>query len=318
MEHTEILIIGAGMAGLACAKALAASGREPIVIDKGRGPGGRMATRRAEIGGEVVAFDHGTQYFTARDPHFREEVEGWEELGVVARWLAANGEAWVGVPGMNGPIRAQARGLDVRWNTRALSLMREDGRWLVACEDANFSADTVLVAIPAEQAAQLLDRAAPDLATVAGQAMSEPCWTVMAGFAQPLDHATDTVRGEGQAIAWAARNSSKPERGQTRGDYDCWVIQASPGRSRELIDMSAEQVAPLLLGDFFAQSGTRPAAPIHLAAHRWLYAIPGAIDGEPARYDADSNIGIAGDYLHSPRVEGAWISGRALAEKVLG
>jgi predicted NAD/FAD-dependent oxidoreductase len=45
--------------------------------------------------------------------------------------------------------------------------------------------------------------------------------------------------------------------------------------------------------------------------------MPAAIAGEPARYDADQRIGIAGDYLHSPRVEGAFLSGRALAERVL-
>ena len=60
-----------------------------------------------------------------------------------------------------------------------------------------------------------------------------------------------------------------------------------------------------------------PLAPIHLVAHRWLYAQPASIKGEPARFDAEASIGIAGDYLHSPRVEGAWVSGTKLAELVL-
>jgi renalase len=67
----DIVIIGGGMAGLSAATALAKTGASVTVLDKGRGPGGRMAARRVEIGGEQVSFDHGAQYLTARDPAFR-------------------------------------------------------------------------------------------------------------------------------------------------------------------------------------------------------------------------------------------------------
>ena len=103
-HHSDFLVIGAGMAGLACAAALARSGARVTVLDKGRGPGGRMAARRVEIGGETVSFDHGAQYFTVRDPAFRETVAAWEQAGVAARWPAAGVEAWVGVPGMRTSI----------------------------------------------------------------------------------------------------------------------------------------------------------------------------------------------------------------------
>ncbi|NQZ46169.1 MAG: FAD-dependent oxidoreductase, partial [Erythrobacter sp.] len=66
--HNDIVIIGAGMAGLACASQLIAAGRDVRLLDKGRGPGGRMAARRANVAGQPSAFDHGAQYFTARDP----------------------------------------------------------------------------------------------------------------------------------------------------------------------------------------------------------------------------------------------------------
>lgn len=319
MEHCSILIIGAGMAGLACAKALSEADRDVVVIDKGRGPGGRMATRRAEIGGEVVSFDHGAQYFTARDPLFAEALASWERLGVVARWPAAGEEAWVGVPGMNGPIRAQTRGLDIRWSTRAVALAREEGNWIVTCENEIFMSETVLVAIPAEQASDMLEQAVPEYASIAGSVTSEPCWAVMAGFAQPLDIAADAVRAEKDdaPIAWAARNSAKPERRSTKTGFECWVFHASSERSKNMIDLPREQVAPLLLSEFFDQTGIAAAAPLHLTAHRWLYAMPSIIEGDAARFDTDLKIGIAGDYLHSPRVEGAWLSGRALAEQVM-
>ena len=316
MDRQEIdtLIIGAGMAGLSCATRLAEEYGEICVIDKGRGPGGRMAARRAEIAGETVSFDHGAQYFTARDEKFQKAVAAWEELGVVARWPAAGEDAWVGVPGMNGPIRAMAQELDVRWNTRATSISYRNSRWHVDAGDQLFSAVALLIAVPAEQARELFLSQTPVWDKQVAAAKSEPCWAVMAGFAQPLDIEADTVRDPQAPVSWAARNSAKPLRTGT----ETWVLHASPERSRELLDVPKEQVGPLLLDEFFRQTGAHPVAPIHLAAHRWLYAMPNAIAGEPARYDAEIAVGLAGDYLHSPRVEGAWLSGHALAEMVLG
>ncbi len=310
--HSDICVIGAGMAGLACATQLKAAGLSVRVIDKGRGPGGRMAARRAEIAGEVVSFDHGAQYFTARDEAFCKIVGEWDDLGVVARWPAAGEEAWVGKPGMNGPIRAMAQDCAVEWNRRAENIAHKNSRWTVMTAEGELTADTLLVAIPAEQADELLCDAAPVLAAIAAGVRSEPCWTAMAAFAQKLD-LPDTIRSEDAAISWAARNSAKPD----RTGSECWVIQASPQRSRELLDLSKEEAGAALLDDFFAQTAAQCAAPIHLAAHRWLYAMVDPVKGEPARYDAEARIGIAGDYLHSPRVEGAWISGNALAEQVL-
>jgi len=312
-NNSDILIIGAGMAGLTCASALAKAGLNVCVLDKGRGPGGRMAARRAEVACETVSFDHGAQFFTARTPEFQAVVAEWERQGVVARWPAAGDEAFVGTPGMNGPIRAMGIEEDVRWATRALSLKREAGEWHVDAGEESFSASTVLIAVPAEQAAELLQEVSPELAGVPAGVRSEPCWAVMAAFPERLDIDQDGLRDPDAAISWAARNSAKP----ARAGEECWVLHASPKRSREIIDLPKEEAAEVLLADFFAQTGIVPTAPHHLVAHRWLYAMPAAVAGEPARYDADLRIGIAGDYLHSPRVEGAFVSGLALAQRVM-
>jgi renalase len=305
---SDILVIGAGLAGLACARELAATGASVIVLDKGRGPGGRMAARRVEIAGETVSFDHGAQYFTARDPAFIAAVEGWAAAGVAARWPAAGVDVWVGVPGMNAPIRELARSLDVRWGVRAERLVRGDAGWHVETDAGAFTAPRVMVAVPAEQAAVLLADAAPDLSALAASVTSAPCWAVMASFAAPLG-GPDAFRSDTAPVGWAARNSAKPGRAAP----EAWVIHASAQRSRELVDHPKEAVATLLLADFFSAIGIAPASPTHLDAHRWLYALPQAVGGEGARYDAGLGLGIAGDWLHSPRVEGAFLSGRALA-----
>ena len=94
----RIAIVGAGIAGLSCAHALQADGNTVTVFDKGRGPGGRMATRRVDTALGTIAFDHGAQYFTARDPAFVQTVVRWSEESVAARWPAAGDDAWVGTP----------------------------------------------------------------------------------------------------------------------------------------------------------------------------------------------------------------------------
>lgn len=311
--HHDILIIGAGMAGLACATQLAEAGFTPHLIDKGRGPGGRMAARRVMIGSEEWSFDHGAQYFTARDPAFRNAVAAWEAAGAAAHWPAGGEEAFVGTPGMNGPLKAMASGLDVRWGVRALGLAREGEWWRVDTEAGAITARTVLVAVPAEQAAELLRDAAPELAAIPASVQSAPCWAVMVIFAQRLPLASAAIRGEG-AISWAARNASKP----ARSAAETWVIHASPARSRALIDLPKDEVATLLLDDFRAATGLASLPPaLHCDAHRWLYALPEVAAGGPAHFDAALGLGLAGDYLHSPRVEGAFLSGRALARAAL-
>ena len=93
----SVAVVGAGMSGLVAARALAESGYGVQLFDKARGPGGRMATRRGEDG----LFDHGAQYFTARDPRFCARVDAWLQEGVVQAWdgrfgAAAAGEARIG------------------------------------------------------------------------------------------------------------------------------------------------------------------------------------------------------------------------------
>lgn len=310
--HSDILVIGGGMAGLSAATALAATGQRIVVLDKGRGPGGRMATRRVEIAGAQASFDHGAQYFTARDPAFRAQVAQWERAGVVAPWPAAGADAWVGTPGMNACVRHMAGGLDVHWGVRAQRLHRDGTRWRVDAGEGAFTASTILVAVPAEQAAVLLADVAPGMAALAAGVASAPCWAVMAGFSERLAF-PDTFRSDTGPISWAARNAAKPG----RAGVETWVIHASPARSRELIDLPKDAVAGILLADFFRAAGLSSTEPLHCDAHRWLYALPEALKGEGARFDQGLGIGMAGDWLLSPRVEGGWLSGRALAQAVL-
>ncbi|WP_375427329.1 NAD(P)/FAD-dependent oxidoreductase [uncultured Sphingomonas sp.] len=300
-------IVGAGMAGLSCADALAAAGHQPTLFDKGRGPGGRMSTRRVELDGRTLTFDHGAQYMTARDPAFVARVGAWEITGVAARWPAAGPDAWVGVPGMSAPVRALAAAHDVRWTTRIEALRRKPTGWtLEGTDDDPF--DAVVVALPAEQAAPLLARHHPAFAATAAASRTLPCWTVMAAFAEPLPGVPDTIKDAGP-IGWAARDGAKPGRAGT----ESWVIQAAPDWSQAYLEEAPDTVASALFALFAQHLGTDLPEPVHLMAHRWRFARsrPPA-DAPGALWDAEARLGVCGDWLLAPPVEAAWLSGQKL------
>jgi predicted NAD/FAD-dependent oxidoreductase len=284
----RIGIVGAGMAGLACAEALSIPGHDVVLFDKGRGPGGRMSTRRLPTSAGEAQFDHGAQYFTVRDDGFRRRVDGWIAQGVVAPWPAAGHDAYVGVPGMNAPIKQMADGLTVHWGMRVTQIERSGRGWRMALEQGDVvDLDIAVVATPAEQASALVDAVAPDLAARARSTPSAPCWTVMFAFAEPLPTEVDCLRGaEGDPLGWAARN-----------------------------DADAEWVSATLSAALSERLGTAPPSPIAHSTHRWRYA-RASVEGSGALWDKDQRLGLCGDWLIGARVEAAWRSGTQLAERI--
>ncbi len=329
-------VVGAGMAGLTCARALYDAGQAVVVFDKARGPGGRVSTRRTPDG----AFDHGAQVMVARHAPFQQQLADWAAAGLVAPWAPrpgppAAGDAsaapggWVGVPRMSAVTRALSVGLEARWGTRVASLGGRAGAWRltsdVGVDLGHF--DGVLVAVPAPQAAPLL-AAVPALRSRAAGVIMQPCWTALvhlpAGWVSPWDAAQPAAG----PLAWIARQASRPGRGPAPG----WVLQATPGWSEAHLEATPASVAAALVATFRAQTGA--PAPRWAVAHRWRYAsvaadphrlqCPPAAGGGPApgedaaaAWDRAAQIGVCGDWLLGPTVEDAWRSGRALAAAVL-
>ena len=303
----DVAIVGAGMAGLACAEALLAAGQAVVLFDKGRAPGGRMSTRRvATVAGEA-SFDHGAQYFTARDPAFRGRVERWRESGVAAPWPAAGADAWVGMPGMNAPVKDMAAPAEIGWSAQIDSLSRDGDRWRLM--DRAF--DAVVVAVPAEQAAPLLRPWEAGFAARATDTPSAPCWTVMAAFAERLPIAADVLREAG-IIGWAARNSAKPG----RSGPESWVVQAGPDWSRAHLEQVPEAVVAPLLEALAGQARAVLPEPLTATAHRWRYARSGTA-GDGHLWHPGLRLGVCGDWLIGPRVEAAWLSGTGLAQTLM-
>lgn len=310
---TKVAVIGAGMAGLACARALQAAGRRVRVFDKGRSVGGRLATRRVETAFGLAQFDHGAQFFTVRTPQFDEMLARVGGASVQS-WEAAGRTDWrVGAPGMSALPKALAAGLDIAVSTRVARFVKEGGSWLLSAEDGNLlgAFDAVVVATPAEQAAPLLADASPMLAREAGAAITAPCWAGLFAFAQPVaaPHAVFELSGH-PVLAWLARDASKPARS---GLLDCWVAHAHPDWTRAHLDDAPEAVAPRLLAAMDSVVGVG-ATPIVLQAHRWRFAKVERPAQTAFAWDRELGLGVCGDWRVGARVEGAWISGHALGE----
>jgi len=318
-----IAIIGAGMAGLSCAGALQAAGIDVRLYDKGRGPGGRMSTRRADTVLGELRWDHGAQFFTAKSGAFQSAVAEWRAAGIVAEWtgrfaeVAADGSLspapsksrFVGAPSMNAVIRHMASGLDVAWARRVSGIEGTPGAWTLTFEDGASEGpfEAVISAVPAEQAVGLLEQPAPRLAQEAEAVRSAPCWAVMLAFSSPVEAGFDAASLSSGPLSWVARNASKPG----RGDADTWVLHASSDWSRAHLEENAGAVATTLTAHFRALTGA--PEPVYQAAHRWRYSQIEQGAGSPYGWDAAQAIGTIGDWRTGPRVELAWQSGQALA-----
>ena len=155
----RVVVIGAGIAGLMAAQQLHNNGHDVVVLDKGKSPGGRLATRR--IGDATL--DHGAQFFTVREPEFEHHVQQWVQAGVVREWCkgfsSQDGHPrYIGTHGMSSIAKHLTQGVDVRCNTFVFEVNRnEDTSWSTKIDDGTvFHSDALVVTCPLPQAYSLL------------------------------------------------------------------------------------------------------------------------------------------------------------------
>ncbi|MEM7671726.1 MAG: FAD-dependent oxidoreductase [Verrucomicrobiota bacterium] len=151
----DCAIIGAGISGLLAATSLKKSGHSVVIIDKGRGVGGRMATRRA---GEA-RIDHGAQFFTQRSEALAPWIKAWQENGLIQKWYANESDTvWRGNTGMTDVPKFLAQDLILEKSTRVIELKPKESKWFLKSEDGRlFSSKTVILTAPLPQSTRLLD-----------------------------------------------------------------------------------------------------------------------------------------------------------------
>ncbi|APE42804.1 hypothetical protein BOO69_04730 [Sulfitobacter alexandrii] len=306
-------VIGAGMAGLSCARLLQRAGRDVTVFDKGRGLGGRMATRRA---GDGLQFDHGAQYVTAKDDGFAELLARAQAAGQAGTWPRGGPQdgktRYVGVPGMTGLAKFMAEGLDIR-RGHAVTAMRDTGHGAeIEIDGQRLAFDRVVCTAPVPQIIALLGQDHP-LVPAPSRITYDPCLTLMVALDRPFPDLPDHHRAPEADLAWIAQDGGKPE----RPEGNCWVAQASPEWSRRHLELEKDHIVEAMLPLFLDRLRIDPARVIHRAAHRWRYARVTAPLGRPFLASDNNTLYLGGDGFIGPRVEAAYLSGCAIAREML-
>ena len=346
-----VAVVGAGMAGAACAQALAMAGHGVHVFDKSRAPGGRLATRRfrwddASGNPRVTPLDHGAIAFTARSGEFRLFVGNALDRAWLARWtpilaseslpLDTEDVLHVPLPDMPALCGRLLDGIPTSWSSQVNALRKVSSGWQVECADQEGhqpSFDAVVLAIPPAQAAPLLAAHRDDLARAASAMSMVPCWTLM-GIEKcgPLGQPDwSLARPPNGPLAWVVRNDRRPGRAQVDGEVH-WVLHAGRDWTVEHLENKAVDVERDLKAALEVWLG-RPVEWLASTVHRWRYGFPqaGAASSEATHWwDASQGLGICGDFLavgsdagagaasaHAG-VEGAWRSGRSMAEAIEG
>ena len=325
-KNKSIAIIGAGMAGITAARTLDQAGHHVTVFEKSRGFGGRMSSRRSAFG----SFDHGTQYFTARDPQFLQMIAWANQTasGLVQAWDAKQKKSeqrLVATPGMSALATHIARPLadqgKIHLQHRVQSITRDNSGWAIKAIDnqeqekerdyAGF--DQIILAIPSIQANALLlqTRQHSEWVSAIDRVVVAPCWTLMLAFPnadKALGPAWNASHSEHKRVSWVARESSKP----TRTPIERWTVQANAAWSERHLEDDPQRVKEKLMKAFAEITGIH-AQPPHAEVHRWRYAITQKPLGKPFLWDSKNGIGICGDWCIGHRVEDAFISGLRLA-----
>lgn len=326
----DVILIGAGMAGLMAAHTLQDAGISVAVIDKGRSVGGRMATRRLGLG---VA-DHGAQFFTVRSEEFNQYVEKWIADEIAYIWSNGFSDGSLMEPtydghpryavhgGMSGLAKHVAEGLkDVRLERRIVTATFDQEGWIFQDEDGVlYTSRGVIMTPPVPQSLEILDAGATSLDDDDFDALASITYAqCLAGMFWVEGKITlpppGAVQRRNTNFTWIGDNKQKG----ISPEASVLTIQASEQYSRQMWSAPDGRILASMktaLEIFLGQGATVRESQLK----RWRYSRP--LVTHPERYLA-ANLGggnppllFAGDAFGGPRVEGAVLSGLAAGEKM--
>jgi predicted NAD/FAD-dependent oxidoreductase len=316
----RILVIGAGMAGLAAARELRRHGASPLILDKGRAVGGRMATRRR---GDA-RYDHGAQHFGARSGVFLREVTQWRESGLVHEWFRSRSNTQPSAAvesrhaaggGMRRIPEHLAAGLDVTTAMTVESLeLNSPGIAAVAGGSVVATAAAAIVTPPVPQTRALLASSTialpADVTAMLDAAEYDACMAVMARLDAPSGLTDGHATPETGPVAWIADNQHKGV-----SAVPAVTIHSTPEFAALHLEDPPERWAAALVdhaGPFLSGRITE------YYGHPWRYAQPrSTFDVGAVSTEGSIPVVLAGEIFAGARVEGAFTSGLAAAGMVL-
>jgi predicted NAD/FAD-dependent oxidoreductase len=295
------------------AQSLVKNGHDVVVVDKGRSPGGRLATRRIDD----ATLDHGAQFFTVRDSLFESHVSEWITSGVVTEWCRGfdstpqNNDGFPryrGVRGMTDIAKHLAQGLNVRCNTLAFSIARgATSKWQLKIDDGSvLDADAIIVTCPLPQAYALLVTASIELPESMLRTEYDRTICLLAVLNQSSAVANPGgLQNPDETFSFIADNAIKGISSAV-----ALTMHANPQFSLEHWDAPTQDVHDLLLKQ--AKPWIGDATVVTSQVKKWRLATPLTI--WPERYWANEMIVLAGDAFGGPKIEGAALSGLAAAK----
>ena len=322
--QSKTLILGAGLSGLIAGKYLQEAGHSISIVEKSRGVGGRMATRRFQNG----VFDHGAQFFTARDSRFQYLVDNWIQAGVLKEWtrgfpqagiskIASDHPRYRGQNGMTDVAKKLAGTLNVHLQTRITSVSTDGYQWIAITDDKRqFVASRLILTSPVPQSLKILEAGSitlPQHEHLKLKAIEyDPCIALLV-LLQGKGNipAPGGLQFDTGPIQWISDNTQKG----ISPDATAITIHASPAYSRENFDADPESIAlnllkeakPWVFGDV-----------LDMRVHKWRYSRPMEVYPDPfMQIPGWLPLFFAGDAFGGPRVEGAALSGIAVARHLL-
>jgi renalase len=306
----NIVVVGAGLSGVVAALQLQRDGHDVVVVDKGRSPGGRMATRRD---GDA-RFDHGAQFFTARDDVFQKQVDVWIASGLVHEWCrgfdARDGHPrYVATHGMNSLVKDLASGVDVRCSVTASAITEDNSHWAVHTTDGEkFGAEKVLVTAPIPQTNTLLEKSGVQLPAVIASCTYDATVALLA-----VVNASPNTLGEhgglqdpDDVFSFIADNARKGV-----SSIPAVTFHANAMWSSTHFEQSDEWLHAELLKH--ASPWLQDVMVVSSQVKKWRYATPRNIWPDRFWMNDARSLCVAGDAFGGPKVEGAYLSGHFAA-----
>jgi renalase len=327
-----VAVIGAGIAGLSCARSFQDAGVPVEVLEAGDSVGGRCAC----IGSPHGLIDLGAAFVSTQHSAFVRTVDGLIRQGHMAPWHVNSYSdqpeedspeelddirpprriGVVGVPTLASLAQQLAIGLTVHTRFAVRAVTREEEGWFLEARDGRVLGpySKLVFAIPA-----------PILQTIKGDSLEavkqrlrtvrfDPCWVLLMAPRMPILSPVVQRANSSGPIQWVGAVHRRP--GSSRSQV--WILHASARWSSMRAQDDADQVASEMVDLLHANLGSK-VPPTWLHAHLWTHAMHGGLAADPSRpfyWDEESQLGVCGDSVTESNVEAAFMSGQKLATEI--
>jgi len=332
-QEAQIIVVGAGLSGLSCARELKRLQREPRVIERSSSVGGRIATKHL---GENL-FDYGPVFFHGRDASFVNSLMSQKPESNLVGWpqrvrgsgspcqpdsFEENQTRWAVRGGLRSAVQSLAEGFEIEFGQQVDELVLEEDGWLLRSNSGqSWKTPTLILTLAHEQNLKLLQGVnhptINNLVEGMGFHSSLTCLTLAAFYDHvPEELDWDIWYPEGSHFTLISNETSKHG-----GVGQIIVFQAKPVWSRNRMDLDPQIWSNEILDEARTLLGAWAAQPAEVYPHRWRYARMDASSFLPRPLLIQVNhfwLGIAGDLYHPNRgLEASWLSGQKLAQDVV-